>query len=141
MITRNDLTNETKLRVKAEHNEMITDKELQVVFAGEATVILRTEAGTEMTTDYAALDQFYTVVPSIDATRDNFAERSFDSIERMIAHLTAFTQTSAVGADNNIIAIGSKLHEMKNELEGYLKEDGALKEPVSAADLLVKKHA
>jgi hypothetical protein len=141
MITRDELQSNTKLRAKKEHGDMIVDTELHVGDAGDETVILKTLSGTEMTTDYAALSQFYDVVPNVEPTRDNFPERSFDSIEKMIAHLTAFTNTASVGVDNNIIAIGSTLHALKAELQGYLEADNALTQPVSASDLLVKKHA
>lgn len=120
MITRQDLKEGTKLKVKQDKSQLGADAELIVCFPGDTTVVVKTQDGKEIQTDYVALTAMYDVVPDVLPTRENFMPRALDDIELCISHLTAFTQSSATNTDNNILAIGSKLYALKEELSGYV---------------------
>ena len=79
-----------------------------------------TSTGEEKTPTYEVLEGLYNIIPLVTPTEENFMPRMLEEVEMMIAHLSAFTQTAATNVDNNIIAIGTKLHAIKGEVESYL---------------------
>lgn len=140
MITRTELSQGVKLRIKDEQAALGADSELEVLYAGEQHVLVKTQDGKELTTDYTALSAMYEVVPLVEPTRDNFLGRCLEQTELMIAHLSCFTQSLSAGqVDPNILAIGTKLHAIKDELSGYAQEDAPAPE-LSKTELLLKQH-
>lgn len=140
MITKAELAKGVKLRLKEQHTELGADSELEVLYAGDQNVIVKTQDGKELTTDYTALTAMYEVVPLIEPTRDNLIPRFLEQSELMIAHLSCFTQSQAGGhVDPNILAIGTKLHAMKDELAGYVAEDAPA--PQNTTEALLKVHS
>lgn len=140
MITKAELGQGVKLRIKNEQAALGADRELEVLFAGDQNVLVKTEDGNELTSDYTALSAMYEVVPLVEPTKDNFIPRCLEQVELMIAHLSAFTQTQAAGGVNdNIVAIGTRLHALKGELDGYVAADTP--EPANKTELLLKSHS
>jgi hypothetical protein len=138
MITQQDLTPGTRLAIKKDKSQLGADALIEVCYPGEATVVVKTQGGKEIQTDYAALSAMYDIVPNITPTEENFMPRAKEQIELMIMHLTAFTQTTSGGVNDNILAIGSKLHSLKEELEGYVILEGL--EEVNPTELALKQH-
>jgi hypothetical protein len=120
-ITKLTLKSGTKLKIKKSHESLGADSEIEVCFAGDSQVVVRTKDGKEITTDYAALNAMYEVVPEIIPTKDNFLDRLKGEVELMIAHLAAFNAYQQHGGvDQNMLAIGTKLHTIKEEVTGYV---------------------
>lgn len=139
MITKAELGQGVKLRIKDEQAALGADSELEVLFAGDQNVLVKTQDGKELTTDYTALSAMYEVVPLVEPTRENLIPRFLEQTELMIAHLSCFTQSQhGGGVDPNILAIGTKLHAMKDELGSYVAQDTP--EPVNKTELLLKSH-
>ncbi len=125
MFSKDTLKKGMKLRaLNAEENSLASDKELEIEFpADDFCVVTVVATGKQKSPTYDILESLYELVPTMEPTEENFVARIHEDMELMIAHMAAYTATSAVGVDANILAIGSKLHQIKEEAESYLTSD------------------
>jgi hypothetical protein len=139
-ITKNDLKQGTKLKIKDAHKLTGAEVEIEVCYAGDVNVVVRSSAGQEITTDYNTLGLMYEVVPLVVPTKENLLPRLKDELEKMIMHLAAFNSYQAAGkVDHNILVIGSTLHALKDEVTSYVAPESVI--PEGLRGLMVHKAA
>ncbi|MDD3412533.1 MAG: hypothetical protein PHY47_00880 [Lachnospiraceae bacterium] len=142
-ITKQDLKQGSRLKLKDSHKLSGAEQEIEVVFAGDANVVVKTPAGAEIVADYAMLGSMYEVVPDVIPTQENFLPRLKDELEHIIAHLSAFNsyQASTKTADHNMIQVGTKLFALKEEVTKYVEPESAVASVPKGLEGLLKKTA
>ena len=140
-ISKQDLKQGSKLKIKETHKLSGAEQEIEVVFAGDANVVVRPPAGAEIVADYAMLGSMYEVVPDVIPTQENFLPRLKEELEMIIAHLAAFNsyQAATKTADHNMITVGTKLYALKEEVTKYVEPESATPTIPKGLEGLLKK--